>query len=958
MIISKKNILTYFLFFLLFSNSLSQTSGWISKGIGAGGGLFVPSISPHNHNEYFVPTDMGAMFHTTNKGEVWNIIHFNQMIPSITAAVQFTSDVDILYGIRNWDNPEPTKSTDGGLTWNPLPTDPTNQEAFYIFADESQTGRIIVSDYFNIYFSNDGGNSFTNIYSTSDGDGVHIGGAFWDGDIILIGTNFGILESTDNGNNFSIISNLSLPADEEISSFTAAKENGTIRLFCVTLHSNDVYAGVTGADFRGFKGIYKVDYALGNNWTKISNGLANNLKFFFIASANNNINTVYIGGGDVDTYFPIVYKTTDAGNTWNENFKTQNNQNIYTGWSGYQGDFNWWYGEYVLGLDVASDNPDVALITDLGFVHSTHDGGTTWYQNYVDPNDQNPMGQPTPKGKYYHGVGIENTSGWWLTWMDQNNIFASLTDITAIRSTDGGNSWSKDYNNLSINTVYMALKHPTNGKLYVATSNIHDMYQETRLEDNPIDNGEGDIRVSSNNGKDWQVVHDFGMPVVWIAFHPNNPNKMYASVVHSTNGGIFRCDNIETNPNNWVKLAAPPRTEGHPYNIRILNDGTLVVSYSGRIDTATDNFTQSSGVFISTDDGLTWQDRTHNDMKYWTKDIIIDPSDVNQNTWYASVHSGWGGQANDLGGLYKSTDRGLTWTKILDLYRVESCSINPNNHDEMVVTTYKSGLWTTQNLQSQTPEFSLVESYPFQHPMRIFYDPFNSEKIWITSFGNGIKVGNVSELNNNEILLKIKIFLEGSYNISSNLMGTNINTDIPFTSPYSEDPRNVSTIPTDVVDWVLLQLRNTVSGSTIVSKSVFLHKDGRLVNDDGSTDEIALNASEGDYYIVIKHRNHLKVMSSTAVTLNSTTATLYDFTTSASQFYGTGGAVELENGVWGMWSGDADGSGVVDAGDRNSTWNDRNKSGYENSDVDLSGVVDAGDRNKAWNNRNRASTVP
>ncbi len=208
------------------------------------------------------------------------------------------------------------------------------------------------------------------------------------------------------------------------------------------------------------------------------------------------------------------------------------------------------------------------------------------------------------------------------------------------------------------------------------------------------------------------------------------------------------------------------------------------------------------------------------------------------------------------------------------------------------------------------------------------------------------------------VLLQVKIFLEGAYDVSSHKMNLTLNSQIPTTSPYSEDPRQVNTVPVEAVDWVLLQLRTTPSGSTIISKSVFINENGKLINDDGTTEDIELNVPEGNYYVVIKHRNHLAVMSANTVALNSTTSTLYDFTTSESQFYGNGGTVQLENGVWGMWSGDADGSGVVDASDRNSTWNDRNKSGYENSDVDLSGVVDAADRNKTWNNRNKSSTLP
>ena len=207
------------------------------------------------------------------------------------------------------------------------------------------------------------------------------------------------------------------------------------------------------------------------------------------------------------------------------------------------------------------------------------------------------------------------------------------------------------------------------------------------------------------------------------------------------------------------------------------------------------------------------------------------------------------------------------------------------------------------------------------------------------------------------VKVSAKIYLEGPYDSNTDMMTTQINSLIPNTSPYSEDPRTVNQIPLTIVDWVLVSLRTAANGTNVVSKSAFLRNDGKIVDDDGTTEEITMNTNEGNYFVVIKHRNHLAVMSANAIALNSTASTLYDFTTSESQFYGSGGAVQLESGVWGMWGGDADGSGVVDAADRNSTWNDRNNSGYLGSDVDLSGVVDAADRNKTWNNRNKTSSV-
>lgn len=94
--------------------------------------------------------------------------------------------------------------------------------------------------------------------------------------------------------------------------------------------------------------------------------------------------------------------------------------------------------------------------------------------------------------------------------------------------------------------------------------------------------------------------------------------------------------------------------------------------------------------------------------------------------------------------------------------------------------------------------------------------------------------------------------------------------------------------------------------------------------------------------------------------LNNTSAVTYDFTTGdGSQFYGDStAAVEVAPGVWAMIAGDTDGSGVIDAADRSSTWNDRNQSGYLNSDVNMSGVTDAADRSTTWNNRNKSTAVP
>jgi hypothetical protein len=131
-----------------------------------------------------------------------------------------------------------------------------------------------------------------------------------------------------------------------------------------------------------------------------------------------------------------------------------------------------------------------------------------------------------------------------------------------------------------------------------------------------------------------------------------------------------------------------------------------------------------------------------------TKDIVVDPNDATQNTWYAAVFSGWGGPPNGLGGLYKTTNRGTSWTKLTGstLDRVTSCTFNPNNPNEIFLTTETQGLWMSSNINAGSPTFSLVNSYPFRQPERVFFNPYNSNEMWVSSFGNGMKMGLLNPL--------------------------------------------------------------------------------------------------------------------------------------------------------------------------------------------------------------------
>ncbi|MFN8166432.1 MAG: T9SS type A sorting domain-containing protein [Bacteroidia bacterium] len=197
-------------------------------------------------------------------------------------------------------------------------------------------------------------------------------------------------------------------------------------------------------------------------------------------------------------------------------------------------------------------------------------------------------------------------------------------------------------------------------------------------------------------------------------------------------------------------------------SITVLNDGKVVCTFSGRRNSS-GAFTASSGVFIYDPVANSWSDVSDAGMHYWTKDLVLDPSDANQNTWYVGVFSGWGGPPNGLGGLYKTTDRGAHWIKLTNQFNsVTSISFNPQNTQQAFLTTETQGLWFTPNITLAPPLWNLVSSYPFRQPERVFFNPYQPDEMWVTSFGNGMKVGSVNVVTginnpNNDESIKVQV---------------------------------------------------------------------------------------------------------------------------------------------------------------------------------------------------------
>jgi hypothetical protein len=200
-----------------------------------------------------------------------------------------------------------------------------------------------------------------------------------------------------------------------------------------------------------------------------------------------------------------------------------------------------------------------------------------------------------------------------------------------------------------------------------------------------------------------------------------------------------------------------------------------------------------------------------------------------------------------------------------------------------------------------------------------------------------------------ELKIAAKVFLRGAFDTGTGAMNTTLsNTSpqaIPTNAPY--DDKSVTSIPTNITDWVKLEIRSQETGPAVNFVSVLLDENGNIVADDGSTPEFLMDSPEGakNYYFVVHHRNHLPVMTSSTIGLSASSVTQYDFTTGVGQAYGTNALADLkgDGSVFGMFAGDANASDGVNSTDYLAVKNEINTSGYQMGDVNLSGLVNSTD---------------
>ncbi len=197
-----------------------------------------------------------------------------------------------------------------------------------------------------------------------------------------------------------------------------------------------------------------------------------------------------------------------------------------------------------------------------------------------------------------------------------------------------------------------------------------------------------------------------------------------------------------------------------------------------------------------------------------------------------------------------------------------------------------------------------------------------------------------------KIRASVKVFLQGPYVAAGDSMSKALNTGGQLASHFGATP------PTLAVDSINIELRNATSAAASTTRKfspAWLMTDGTIRSfSDPSKSYVEFDTTlNGQYYLVIRHRNHLGIMCASSQALDgSTSPTICDFSTAQAKAFGTNPMAQTGS-RFSLFAGDANTDGQVTSTDFN-VFNPQFTSaatGYRVPDWNLDGQVTSTDFN-------------
>ena len=276
---------------------------------------------------------------------------------------------------------------------------------------------------------------------------------------------------------------------------------------------------------------------------------------------------------------------------------------------------------------------------------------------------------------------------------------------------------------------------------------------------------------------------------------------------------------------------------------------------------------------------------------------------------------------------------------------VGTITATDGNHDTLTYSLVDGQDSAQFSIDAQTGVLAFVQAPDYEKPKDT--DANNTYVVTVQVSDGSLSATQTLSVTINDVAdvptvnVMLKVMLQGAYRTDTKLMTDTLNTlhYIPRLQPYGDlktafgyattddiaspfDYLGTETATDSVmnatghdapVDWVLVELRDpNTPTKRIAAAAGILQRDGEVV--DAATGKSILPilyAHDGTYYIMIRHRNHVAVMTKTPLLVSQDNPVTVDFSALSTLVYGDSKARLEGTDLALMWSGDVNNSNTA-----------------------------------------------
>jgi photosystem II stability/assembly factor-like uncharacterized protein len=719
----------------LLSSALAERPGDFRViGPGGGGAMFNPTISPHDANTVLVSCDMGGAYITHDGGRTWRMFNLRG---SVSFFVFDPKNARTMYAHATglW------RSVDGGEKWNLIAPAPETVQGVQMNSDHADESILAPSDPL--------GEISAMAVDPADSNSLYV--------VAGPKEKLGLFISRDFGRSWQRQTDIPgearrlwvdpYSAAGSRTLFLAGKESLTI-VTGASIHNLPLPAPATdislgfglGAEptiyLTSEKGAF-VSNDGGVHWSKCALP-GNGANVRAIATSLNHPQTAYVSYSDLaldGKNWMGVAKTTNSGTDWQLVWKETSGaaKNVRDNWITEHFGIVW--GENPLNITVADQDPNLSYGTDLGRTMRTTDGGATWEGMYS--RKVNAAGWTTI------GLDVTTTYGIHFDPFNSNRVFITYTDIGLFRSEDGGASWTTSTDGVPEewrNTTYWVVFDPkVKGRMWSVNSGTHDLPRPKMWRHTSVTKYKGGVCRSDDGGKSWAQSNS-GMDetaATHILLDPASPVDARTLYVAGFGRGIYK----STNGGRTWSLKNQGITQSEPFAWRLArsSNGTLYAVIARRSEDGSIDNDRDGALYRSTDGAEHWQRVALPAGVNGPNGLAVDPDSPER--FYLAAWARAQGQHGEGGGIYLSENGGKTWNVAFDQDRhVYDVTIDPADHNVLYAAGFESSAWRSADLGKH---WTRIQGFNFKMAHRVIPDPWDREKIYITTFGGSVWHGSI-----------------------------------------------------------------------------------------------------------------------------------------------------------------------------------------------------------------------